>query len=176
MERLIYESSSTAKPLQASGPVYRRPLIITAAVLATLLLMLWLSWDRFVLGNQEIEYFGRLIDQSGEQIPGAEVGLLLHIRKGVIAGPWNPPASVSEFHVTETDAQGRFCLRGVVGRKVSVGGAYKDGMTYSPTTFKEFDYGAFHRSVPDSLAKEHVVGVRPSGTTSGKDLRDAIRH
>ena len=67
-----------------------------------------------VLNHRPIEFYGKLIDQSGIPVGGAKVFADVMVAKAWMAGK-------GEFHYTATDENGLFTYKGIEGRDIAFG-------------------------------------------------------
>jgi hypothetical protein len=165
MERVSYAGVGTPTLKPARLPFLRRRSIKTvAAVVAILTITLLLGWDSVVLGNRQIVFYGRVIDENGNTLPGRTVVFTIYRRDGVLFTPLiqGPSKSVT-YHRINTDANGRFRLT-AYGREV-----YQSGMVWADFFYNYnnkqiyFDYGSFvKQDLPTSSAKEYVITVNSS--------------
>jgi hypothetical protein len=87
--------------------------------------------------NKPIEFYGLVIDQDGNPIPGVKVTLSIRTTKEPMPGVLN---DVFEQSVVNTDTQGQFALTGAKGALLSVTALEKDGYEASVKSLNRAHY------------------------------------
>lgn len=109
--------------------------------------------DAVVANTRAIEFFGMVVDQSGQPVVGAKVELVaLGLEIASAAGGLKQKRDMVQL-ITAND--GRFALRGKSGRSVIIKNISKEGFTFGESPEREFLF-----SVEDTaLVTEHRADI-----------------
>ncbi|MDQ8186389.1 carboxypeptidase-like regulatory domain-containing protein [Pelagicoccus sp. SDUM812002] len=111
--------------------------------------------------NVPISFWGRLVDENGKGIAGADV--VLRVRGSMVL----PDGSVQEKvedHTVQTDAAGRFSLVGKTGSMLGLESIEKAGYTFASRQLRNFSYTREDVRLSTELEPRVFVAIR--------DLRD----
>jgi Carboxypeptidase regulatory-like domain len=125
----------------------------------------WQWWDEMEKTDPDwqwkmpIEFYGKVVDQFGHPIAGAEVELGWTTAVGPIPDPKKTIYS---------DANGRFAVTGIQGKRLVVT-VYKEGYLHAKSGIQGFEYAAFYESnfyVPDPnnpviFRMQKLLGAEP---------------
>src|SRR5882724_1170812 len=91
--------------------------------------------------NKPIDFYGQIIDQNGNPVPGVKVkGEVIHL-KVIVPAPWGTEDEIVPVE-KETDLGGRFEIRDVAGRSFDIESIQKNGYLLSPKAPNHFSPGS----------------------------------
>jgi hypothetical protein len=98
-----------------------------------LLALAWCAmqgWDRYISGNRRIDFYGRMVDSSGQGLEGVAITACIS-RRSVTGVPFLPYGTEYKtflsYAQTKTDRNGDFSFTGLHGRKLEVMRMDKEG-------------------------------------------------
>jgi hypothetical protein len=107
----------------------------------------WLAYRQFILEqNPPVEFYARVVDQSGQPVEGAKLTLKLTRMEGMAFATtnfsaWDPAKAIQDTSLDlYSDAKGWIKLSGVTGRDLRVETLKKDGYSWTMPQIDSFAY------------------------------------
>ncbi|HUA65490.1 MAG TPA: hypothetical protein VME24_06565 [Alphaproteobacteria bacterium] len=90
--------------------------------------------------NRPIEFYGRIVDQERNPIPGVKVKVDIRHITVIVPAPWGDEDQIIPIE-RETDSAGLFEINGVTGASLAIRSVEREGYRLSPKTEDIYSYG-----------------------------------
>src|SRR6266545_3276753 len=112
-------------------PHWRRPTMLLVGMLVAAAMVVW-GWDRIVLGNASVVFYGRVVDGDGKGIAGVQVKMMVsHSQFFSVPVPFQKgPETTEEIIVMTTDQSGDFGVIRCRGYSVNIAEIRKPGLIF----------------------------------------------